>query len=117
MQTMTTKIARAMTFAVLAFTASTSPRAAPSQVQLEDLEFARTEYVMKSKAFSAADRRQALAYIDSLEAPSSVMSNEQFLLAVLRIVAYAHNAHDSFDFADGWVPPTRLPLRMIWFAD
>ena len=117
MQTMTTKIARAMTFAVLAFTASTSPRAAPSQVQLEDLEFARTEYVMKSKAFSTADRRQALAYIDSLEAPSSVMSHEQFLLAVLRIVAYAHNAHDSFDFADGWVPPTRLPLRMIWFAD
>ena len=86
----------AMTFAGLAFTASTSSRATPSQVQIDDLEFARTDYVMKSKAFSAEDRRQALAYIDGLEARSSVMSNAEFLLAVLRIVAYAHNAHDSF---------------------
>lgn len=106
-----------MSFAILAFTAPTSSHAAPSQMQIEDLEFTRTDYVMKSKAFSAEDRRQALAYIDGVEARSGVMSNEEFLLAVLRIVAYAHNAHDSFDDAGGWVPPTRLPLRMIWFAD
>jgi hypothetical protein len=87
------------------------------EAQIDDLEFARKNYVMKSKAFSPINRRKALTFIDRLEKRSGSLSNEEFLLAVMQIAAFARNGHDSFDDADGWVPSTRLPLRMIWFPD
>ena len=87
------------------------------QAQLEDFEFARTNYVMKSKAFAEQDRRAAIALIDDLKSHAGSLSPEKFLVSMLQITAFPHNAHDSFDAADGWIPPTRLPLRMLWFSD
>ena len=37
------------------------------QAQIDDLEFAKKNYVMKSKAFSPSDRDKALTFIDRLE--------------------------------------------------
>jgi hypothetical protein len=83
--------------------------------QRADLEFARDEFVAKSLAFGEADRQRATAMIDGLIARGHTLSNEAFLLATLRIAALAGNAHEGVH--GGWLPATRLPLRMIWFPD
>ena len=101
---------------LLFFVASCSPKSAHN-AQLADLEFARTNYVLKSKAFAAADREKALQFIDQLKPRTGHLSNEQFLVSMLQLTGFAHNAHDSFDPAGGWIPTTRLPFRMIWFPD
>lgn len=85
--------------------------------QHEDLEFAKSNYVMKSLALSPTARRSAIAFIDQLSAQTTALSNADFMLAMVRIAAFAGNAHDSFFPADGWIPPARLPLRVIWFPD
>ena len=86
--------------------------------RVEDLEFARKQYVLRSRAFTSASRRRALEYIERLSRRAGALSREKFLVGVMRITAYAHNGHDSFDFGDGaWEPEARLPLRLIAFPD
>ena len=83
-----------------------------------DLERARSGYVENSLAFSAAARARASRFIDSKLAKADTMSREEFALCVMAITAFADNGHDGLDDEDGaWYPSSRLPLRMIWFAD
>lgn len=103
----------------LAVAAAAWAAPAPRRVQqLEDLEFARTAYVEKSGAFSPADRAAARKLIRKLERRAGSLSDEEFLVSVIRIAALARNGHDSFDFGDGaWLPPKPAPLRILWFPD
>ena len=93
--------------------------AANSNAQIEDLEFARKNYVMKSMAFSPESRREAVAFIDRLQKQVGTMSKEKFLISFLEIAAFSHNAHDSLRFASdkAWRPESKLPFRIIWFPD
>jgi hypothetical protein len=87
------------------------------RAQIEDLDFARDNYVLKSKAFTPTSRREALAFIEGLKAHAGPLSNEEFLMAVAQIPAFSRNSHDSFNDAEGWFPQTCLPFRFIWFPD
>jgi len=89
--------------------------AAISPSQIEDLEFAKRNYVLKSKAFPSGNRREALAFINNLEAQAEAFSKEKFLVSLLQIAAFARNAHDSLRFgqADAWRPQNKLPFRII----
>ena len=83
-----------------------------------DLERVKSEYVLKSGAFSPEARVQAVHFIDTIAATADGMTHEQFLLSVLRIAAFADNGHDTeSDEGDAWSPKARLPVRMIWFPD
>ena len=101
---------------------STAPAAAAvinaAAARVADLELAKSDYVLKSKAFVPKTRARALALIDDLEHRASSLSNAQYLLGLMQVPAIAQNAHDSLDIGDGaWMPSTRLPLRLIWFPD
>jgi hypothetical protein len=86
--------------------------------QLEDLEFARTAYVERSAAFSPSGREAARKLIRKLERRAGSLSDEEFMVSVMRIAALARNGHDSVDFGDdAWLPPKRAPLRLLWFSD
>ena len=90
----------------------------PAAGRRADLEFARSAYVEKSKAFSPAQRRAALDFIRQALPRVSAMSAAEFLLAVARISAYPDNAHDVFGSGDAtWWPDTRLPVKLVWFPD
>ena len=92
--------------------------ASDGATRVADLEMARSQYVLRSPAFSPAQRQRALAYIERQKPRVGRMSPEQFLLCVLAIPAYADNGHDVLNTADGaWWPSARLPLRLIWFPD
>ena len=54
-----------------------------------------TAYVMASRAFSASSRRVALRYIDRIRPKAPGFSNEEYLLALMRIAALSVNSHDS----------------------
>jgi hypothetical protein len=98
--------------------AAESPAAERQTRQLEGLEFARSQYVEVSKAFSTSDREAARKLIGKLERRAGSLGDEEFLASVIRIAALARNAHDSFDDGDGaWLPPKRAPFRMLWFPD
>ena len=84
---------------------------------MEDLDATATAYVMASRAFSASSRRVALRYIDRITPKAPGLSNEEYLLALMRIAALSGNAHDSLHTGEGWRPATRLPLHFIWFPD
>ena len=85
--------------------------------RLEDLDAMATSYVMTSQAFSASGRRAALGYVARIKAKAAGFSNEEYLLALMRIAAQSGNAHDSLHIGAGWRPATRLPLHFIWFPD
>jgi hypothetical protein len=86
--------------------------------RLEDLARAKTGYVLKSKAFTKAGREAALALIAQMERKASSLSDADFLLGMMRVTALAANGHDCVDEGDrAWLPATRLPLHLIWFAD
>jgi hypothetical protein len=93
---------------VIAPTAFAGPNA-------DDLEHAKSEYVEKSNAFSAANRSRATRFIEQAAAAADSMTHEQFLLCLLRIAAFADNGHDSLRTQGAWWPQARLPVRMIWF--
>lgn len=95
--------------------AAVSATASDWPAQRADLEFARDEFVGASPAFSRSDRRRAVAVIDQVIAHGRPLSNEAFLLAMLRIAAASGNAHEHVH--GGWMPSARLPVRMIWFPD
>lgn len=84
--------------------------------RVADLEFAKTEYVSKSPAFTAESRAKAEALIKELQQQANSMTDAQFVFALARIAGFADNAHDMFD-PEGWFPTLRLPVRMIWFPD
>ena len=86
--------------------------------RIADLEIAKSQYVLKSRSFTPASRKAALALIDRLERKAGTLSNAEFLAGALEVTALAQNAHDSLDLGPGaWMPPARLPFRMIWFPD
>lgn len=91
--------------------------ALPAFDRAADLDSMAASYVMKSQAFSDSSRHAALQYIAETRNKASGLSNEAYLLALLRIAALSGNAHDSLHFGEGWRPPTRLPLHLIWFPD
>ena len=94
-----------------------APAEAPPS-RAHDLERARSGYVENSLAFSAAARARASRFIDSQLAKADSMSDEEFVLCVMAITALADNGHDGLnEEAGAWYPSSRLPLRMIWFAD
>ena len=96
---------------LLAAAAVAGPRA-------DDLERVRTEYVLKSAAFAPAARARALALIARIAPRADAMTQAEFLLDMLRIVALADNGHDALNSADGaWYPDARLPVRMLWFPE
>ncbi|MGZ5200947.1 MAG: hypothetical protein ACXWC4_14350 [Telluria sp.] len=82
-----------------------------------DLDVARRDYVMKSLAFSPADRAAALRYIDSIKPNANRMSKPEQMAALMRITAFAHNGHDWLKWGTGWSPTMRLPVRLLWLAD
>ena len=90
-------ICRLSPAAIVCVSLGSSCTAALSSSQIDDLEFAKRNYVLKSKAFS----------------------KEKFLVSLLQIVAFARNAHDSLRFgqADAWRLQNKLPFRIIWFPD
>lgn len=100
-----------------------APQPAPSaksrhDAQLEDLETARNDYVMRSKAFTPEAKRQALDLIAHMEAKAGDISDIDFLVGILKLTALADNGHDFMDDGEkAWLPPKRLPFRMIWFPD
>jgi hypothetical protein len=88
------------------------------EARLQDLAYARERYVLATHAFSPAARKQALAVIHELEGHAATLSNMEFLVAMSRLTALAHNAHDHVSLGEGaWQPQGRLPLRIIWFPD
>jgi hypothetical protein len=106
--------------AVLALLASaigtSAARAEPTRES--DLDLARTRYVEQGRSFSVDERRQALEFIDRERGCVGRMSDEEFLLTMLRIAAFADNAHDVLNEEPGaWFPSARLPLRLVWFPD
>jgi len=110
-------VAGAILTSLLAMHAAFAADAPPAGGRAADLDALATAYVMKSRAFSEAGRRAALEYIDRVKPAAPGLSNEQYLLALLRITGLSGNAHDSLHTGDGWRPSTRLPLHFIWFPD
>jgi hypothetical protein len=102
-----------------ALCANSAAQAKPlREARIEDLEAAKTGYVLKSKAFTPQARAEAVAYVAGLERRAGDVSDAEFLLDLMRIAAFAHNGHDAMDLGDdAWNPPTRLPFRMIWFPE
>jgi hypothetical protein len=82
-----------------------------------DLDVAKRDYVMKSLAFSPADRAAALRYIDSIKQKANRMSKPEQMAALMRVAAYAHNGHDWLKWGKGWAPELRLPVRLMWLSD
>ncbi len=107
------------TFALAtAVTLAGATGASPRPAQLADLEAARTEYILKSLAFTPQTRAEALDAVRLLESRAGGLSQIDFLVGIAHLAALAHNAHDAFGFGDGgWKPPQRLPFRMMWFPD
>ncbi len=84
----------------------------------DDLRFATSAFVLKSGAFTEAARARAVDYISRSALTADATTQEQFLLCVLRIAAFADNGHDQeTDSAHAWWPTARLPVRMLWFED
>ena len=96
--------------------ASGSPAVGGSRA--DDLQFAKSAYVLKSEAFPTGARERAVDFIDHSAMTAEAMTREQFLLCVLQIAAFADNGHDTEnDSHDAWWPAARLPVRMLWFPD
>ena len=91
---------------------------ADSKARRQDLRIVRTEYVLKSRAFTAARRARALALLERLDAAAGDLSDPDFLLDLMKVAALAGNAHDAVDFdPPAWAPSARTPFRMIWFPE
>lgn len=92
--------------------------AAAEATRHSDVEVLRRDYVGASPAFSADARERALQYLSSLDQTVDTLSPAQYLLALLRVAAFADNGHDVLDGgADAWFPSARLPIRLLWLSD
>ncbi len=83
--------------------------------QLQDLDAARTNYVLASKAFADESRARALAALDAARQRAGAMSEAEFTLVLSRLAALADNAHDEL------VPNAKLlgpclPVRLVWIG-
>lgn len=95
--------------------APVSSQAATWEEQRADLEFVRDQHLPKSLAYAMEDRRAAASLIEATIARGERLSDESFLLTLLRVAALSRNAHEGVH--GGPLPSTRLPIRMIWFSD
>ncbi|QGX40547.1 hypothetical protein [Permianibacter aggregans] len=82
-----------------------------------DLAIARDEFVLKSLSFSDDNRQKALKFLDDLQPQLNRLSNEAYLLAMLKTAAFAGNGHDMLITGKGWHPSQQLPLRLLWLRD
>ncbi|MGZ3181905.1 MAG: hypothetical protein ACXU8N_05625 [Telluria sp.] len=107
---------RVLLAAVLSVCGSLDATAADVKAQqLQDLEAARIDYVLASKAFSDDNRSRALAAIDAARARAGAMSQAEFTLTLARLAALADNAHDEL-VPNRKVPGPRLPVRLVSFG-
>lgn len=83
--------------------------------QLQDLDVARADYVLASKAFTDEARARALAALEAARARAGAMSDAEFTLALSRLAALADNAHDEL-VPNAKLTGPRLPLRLTWFG-
>src|SRR5262249_16255698 len=73
------------------------------KAQLEDIESAKANYVLKSKAFSHSNRSRALELIKSLQNKAGALSGIEFLLGIHKLAALADNGHDGVKLTkDAW---------------
>lgn len=82
-----------------------------------DLAIARDEFVLKSLSFSDDNRQKALKFLDDLQPQLNRLSNEAYLLAMLKTAAFADNGHEMLITANGWHPSQQLPLKLLWLQD
>lgn len=89
-----------------------------AEQQREDIEFLRTEYLPRERAFTHETRAAAERILDGLAAQAGTLSQAQLYLGFLRVNAAADNAHSLASFgAPEAIPPGRLPLVTAWFED
>ena len=109
-----------------AMAAATFVLAAPALAQAQslaeqqraDIEFLRTEYVPRERAFTPETRANALAIIDELVAQAGSLTPEQLFLGFSRVTAAADNGHSLASYRHpGAAPTTRLPLAVGYFED
>jgi hypothetical protein len=94
------------------------PSSSQRQARLQDLAYARENYVSVSHAFSPSARQEALNLIRNLEERAGELSDLDLLMGMRRVTALARNAHDDMRLGEGaWSPPSQLPLHIIWFPD
>lgn len=84
--------------------------------QLQDLNVARSDYVLASKAFSDDSRARALSLIDTARTRAGAMSDAEFTLTLASVAAQADNAHDELH-VNGKLTGPRLPIRLAWIGD
>lgn len=85
---------------------------------LSDLDQLQLHYVLASPSFDARARERAVRLISRLTFDGGALQPLPFLLSVAKVAALADNGHDmAFAMGTGWRAKTRLPLRVIWFAD
>ncbi len=83
-----------------------------------DVDYARSEYILKSQALLPEQRSRALTYLRQLGPRVASMSEAEFLLAMARVPAFADNGHDVFHSGKAaWWPKSRLPFSLVWFPD
>ncbi len=103
---------------LLGLTALCCAPCAHAGTRVQDLELAQSGYVEHSVSMSPEVRQRALQFIARVKPRVASMSQEEFLLCMLQLLAIADNAHDVLNDEKGaWYPQSRLPLRMIWFSD
>ena len=94
-----------------------SRRRAMGATRVADLEMARSQYVLRSPAFSPAQRQRAPATGGRSRASAHVAGT----VPAVRdgdSGSIADNGHDVLNTADGaWWPSARPPLRLIWFPE
>lgn len=95
--------------------AGAAPAADAKARQLQDLDAARADYVLASRAFTDAHRTEALAALDAMRARAGTMSDAQFTLGLAHIAALADNAHDEL-VPNRKLTGPRLPVRLAWLG-
>ena len=101
----------------LAATLGAQERTAADQ-RRQDLNLVRYQYVMKTRAMTAAARERALALLDDADAHAATLSKPALHLRLLEVVGLADNGHDVLTFgSDAARPDLRMPYRVAWFAD
>ncbi|MDQ2861354.1 MAG: hypothetical protein M3T55_11670 [Pseudomonadota bacterium] len=112
------RIAAASLIALLSAGAAAGQDKTNRQAQLEDLELVRTQYLPKEMAFTPATRALAEQRVRALEARAGTLSPVDMLVDMSEISALADNGHSAAHYhSPGALPPTRLPLRLLWFPD
>ncbi|MCG2586238.1 hypothetical protein [Massilia sp. TS11] len=107
---------RFLACAVLALPLAVQAEPSLKDQQLADLAVARTDFVLRSQAYSMPARLKALALLDQAKARAGELSPAQFAALMARLAAISGNGHETF-MTIAWSPAQRLPLRTVWFED